>query len=84
MAFEGRRRLSYAELNRRANRLARITCELGVGPDERVAICVERGLEMVIGLLGVWKAGGAYVPLDPSYPMRPQRHAVADSGPVPC
>ena len=60
--------LSYGELNRRANRLAHYLRELGVGPDERVAICVERWLEMVVGLLGILKAGGAYVPLDPDYP----------------
>ena len=60
--------LSYAELNPRANRLAHYLRELGVGPDARVAICVERSLEMVVGLLALLKAGGAYVPLDPAYP----------------
>jgi len=59
--------LTYGELNRRANRLAHYLRELGVEPDTRVAICVERGLEMVVGLLGILKAGGAYVPLDPAY-----------------
>ena len=62
--------LSYGELNRRANQLAHYLTELGVKPDERVAICVERGLEMVVGLLAILKAGGAYVPLDPAYPCR--------------
>ena len=57
--------LTYAELNARANQLAHYLRELGVRPDERVAICVERELEMVVGLLGILKAGGAYVPLDP-------------------
>ena len=57
--------LSYGELNRRANQLAHYLRELGVKPDERVAICVERGFEMIVGLLAVLKAGGAYVPLDP-------------------
>ena len=55
--------LSFSELNRRANQLAHYLRELGVGPDQRVAICLERSLEMVVGLLGVLKAGGAYVPL---------------------
>ena len=62
------RSLSYGELNRRANQLAHYLRELGVKPDERVGICVERGLEMIVALLGVLKAGGAYVPLDPAYP----------------
>ncbi|MBV9482664.1 MAG: amino acid adenylation domain-containing protein, partial [Acidobacteria bacterium] len=61
--------LSYAELNRRANQLGHYLRGLGVGPDERVGICVERGLEMVVGLLAILKAGGAYVPLDPDYPV---------------
>ena len=74
--------LSYEELNRRANRLAHYLRELGVKPDERVAICVERGLEMVVGLLGILKAGGAYVPLDPEYPVERLRYMLEDSGPV--
>jgi amino acid adenylation domain-containing protein/FkbM family methyltransferase len=60
--------LTYQELNRRANQLAHYLRELGVGPDVLVGICVERSLEMVVGLLGVLKAGGAYVPLDMDYP----------------
>ena len=68
--------MSYGELNRRANQLAHYLRELGVKPDDRVAICVERGLEMMVGLLGILKAGGAYVPLDPAYPVeRLQLHA---------
>ncbi|WP_334191086.1 condensation domain-containing protein, partial [Noviherbaspirillum sp.] len=58
--------LSYGELNSRANRLARYLRKLGVLPDARVAICMERSIDMVIGLLAVLKAGGAYVPLDPA------------------
>ncbi|MGB8494244.1 MAG: amino acid adenylation domain-containing protein, partial [Candidatus Acidiferrum sp.] len=60
--------LTYGELNRRANRLAHHLRALGVGPEVLVALCLERSLEMVIGLLGILKAGGAYVPLDPAYP----------------
>jgi amino acid adenylation domain-containing protein len=60
--------LTYAELNARANRLARYLRRRGVGPESLVGICVERNLEMVVGLLGILKAGGAYVPLDPAYP----------------
>ena len=61
-------RLSYRELNERANQLAHRLRELGVGPEVPVALCLERSLEMVVGILGVLKAGGAYVPLDPLYP----------------
>jgi amino acid adenylation domain-containing protein len=60
--------LTYEELNRRANRLAHYLKKRGVGPEVLVGICVERSLEMVVGLLGILKAGGAYLPLDPSYP----------------
>ncbi len=74
--------LSYAELNVQANRLARHLRERGVGADERVAICVERSPEMIVGLLAILKAGGAYVPLDPAYPVERLRHMIQDSGPV--
>ena len=74
--------LSYGELNAQANRLAHYLRELGVKPDERVALCVERSLEMVVGLLAVLKAGGAYVPLDPSYPVERLGYMLADSAPV--
>jgi amino acid adenylation domain-containing protein len=65
--------LNYCELNRRANQLAHYLQALGVGPNTLVAICIERSLDMVVGLLGILKAGGAYVPLDPAYP--PERLA---------
>jgi amino acid adenylation domain-containing protein len=60
--------LSYRELNRRANQLAHYLRALGVGPEVRVGICLERSLELMVGVLGILKAGGAYVPLDPEYP----------------
>ncbi|MGH8672534.1 MAG: amino acid adenylation domain-containing protein, partial [Burkholderiales bacterium] len=60
--------LTYGELNARANQLAHHLQALGVGPDTLIAICVERSLEMVVGLLAILKADGAYVPLDPGYP----------------
>ena len=74
--------LTYGELNRRANRLARYLLELGVGPDSRVAICLERGFEMIIALLAVLKAGGAYVPLDPAYPAERLRFMIEDCAPA--
>jgi amino acid adenylation domain-containing protein len=70
--------LTYAELNRRANRLAHYLRGLGVKPDARVAICVERGLETVVTLLAVLKAGGAYMPLDPAYPVERLRFMLED------
>ncbi|HZI05029.1 MAG TPA: amino acid adenylation domain-containing protein, partial [Archangium sp.] len=60
--------LTYRQLDARANQLAHHLLSLGVGPDVRVGLCVERSLHMVVGILGILKAGGAYVPLDPSYP----------------
>ena len=74
------RRLTYRQLNQRANQLARYLQKLGVGPDALVAICVERSLEMVVGLLGILKAGGAYVPLDPDYPKERLGFMLADTG----
>jgi aspartate racemase len=64
----GDEQLTYKELNQRANQLAQHLGNLGVEPEVLVGICVERSLEMVVGLLGTLKAGGAYVPLDPAYP----------------
>jgi hypothetical protein len=74
--------LTYAELNVRANRLARFLRSQGVGPDTRVAICVERGLQMVVGLLAILKAGGAYVPLDPDYPAERLAYMLDDCRPT--
>ncbi|ARK95672.1 non-ribosomal peptide synthetase [Burkholderia pseudomallei] len=81
LTFEGQR-LSYAELNARANRLAHYLQARGVGPDRLVALCAERGIEMVVGLLAILKAGGAYVPLDPAYASDRLRGIVEDSQPA--
>ncbi len=71
--------LTYRELNQRANQLAHYLWKFGVGPETLVGICVERSLEMIIGLLGILKAGGAYVPLDPSYPKERLEFMLQDS-----
>ncbi|PXW79656.1 amino acid adenylation domain-containing protein, partial [Nitrosomonas sp. Nm84] len=71
--------LSYAQLNSRANRLAHRLMALGVKPESRVGIAVERSIDMVVGLLATLKAGGAYVPLDPAYPRERLDHMVTDS-----
>ncbi len=71
--------LSYRELNARANQLAEQLCGLGVGPETIVAICAERSVGLVVGLLGIWKAGGAYLPLDSSYPGERLAHMLRDS-----
>jgi amino acid adenylation domain-containing protein len=73
--------LTYRELNARANRLAHHLRRLGVEPGGLVGVCVERSLEMVIGLLGILKAGGAYVPLDPAYPTERLGFVLEDAQP---
>nr|UXB94859.1 non ribosomal peptide synthetase [Pseudomonas syringae] len=78
----GRSQLSYRQLNEQANGLAHHLISLGVKPDDRVAICVERGVSMVVGLLAILKAGGAYVPLDPGYPRERIQYMLNDSAPV--
>ncbi|WP_425502939.1 condensation domain-containing protein, partial [Pseudomonas karstica] len=80
--LHGGQRLSYRELNERANRLAHYLRKQGVQPDSRVAICVERGLDMVVGLLAILKAGGGYVPLDPAYPLDRIAYMLEDSTPA--
>jgi amino acid adenylation domain-containing protein/non-ribosomal peptide synthase protein (TIGR01720 family) len=72
--------LSYAQLNRRANQLAWMLRERGVGPQVRVGLALERSLDMVVGLLAILKAGGAYVPLDPEYPLERLHYMIEDSG----
>ncbi|HEY3580423.1 MAG TPA: amino acid adenylation domain-containing protein, partial [Pyrinomonadaceae bacterium] len=75
-------RLSYAQLNQRANRLARYLQGLGVGPELLVGICLERSIDTVVSVLAVLKAGGAYVPLDPAYPQDRIAFMLEDSRPA--
>ncbi|MCP4262409.1 MAG: amino acid adenylation domain-containing protein, partial [Planctomycetes bacterium] len=72
--------LTYKELNSRSNQLAHYLQTLGVGPEILVGICIERSLEMVIGILGILKAGGAYLPLDPTYPKARLQFILEDAG----
>uniref|UniRef100_UPI001641D0FB non-ribosomal peptide synthetase n=1 Tax=Burkholderia gladioli TaxID=28095 RepID=UPI001641D0FB len=81
LAF-GAEALRYASLNAKANRLAHHLRTLGVGPDVRVGLCMERSAEMVIGLLAVLKAGGVYLPLDPAYPASRLAYMLEDAAPV--
>jgi amino acid adenylation domain-containing protein len=73
--------LTYAQLNARANQLARYLRERAVGAESLVGLCMERGLEMIVGVLGILKAGGAYVPLDPGYPAERLRYMLEDAAP---
>ncbi|HEY0601332.1 MAG TPA: MupA/Atu3671 family FMN-dependent luciferase-like monooxygenase, partial [Herpetosiphonaceae bacterium] len=81
VAFE-EQQLTYAELNRRANQLAHHLRSLGVGPEQRVAICMKRSADLLVGLLAILKAGGAYVPLDPAYPAARLAFMLQDSAPT--
>ncbi|WP_420129160.1 amino acid adenylation domain-containing protein [Longimicrobium sp.] len=72
--------LTYGELNEGANRLAHHLIRRGVGPEVRVGICLERGLEMIVSILAVLKAGGAYVPMDPAYPADRLAFTLSDAG----
>ncbi len=72
-------RLSYAELNGRANQLAHHLQSLGVGPETLVGVCAERSLELIVAVLAVLKAGGAYLPLDPTYPAERLQYMLADA-----
>jgi amino acid adenylation domain-containing protein len=71
--------LTYAELHQRSNQLARFLQRRGVGAEVLVGLCVDRSLEMLVGLLGILKAGGAYVPLDPSYPSERVKYVLEDA-----
>ncbi|QWH09674.1 non-ribosomal peptide synthetase [Bacillus mycoides] len=73
-------KITYRELNERANQLAHYLQKKGVGPDTLVGLCVERSLEMIVGILGILKAGGAYVPLDPTYPEQRLQYILEDAG----
>nr|UXE44290.1 linear gramicidin synthase subunit B [uncultured bacterium] len=79
LEFQGER-LTYQQLNARANQLAHYLRRQGVGPETLVGLCIERSLEMVVALLGILKAGGAYLPLDPSYPVERLNFMLEDSG----
>ncbi|MDF0668419.1 MAG: amino acid adenylation domain-containing protein [Nitrospira sp.] len=79
VVYEGQS-LTYGELDARANRLAQYLQKLAVGPDLRVGLCVERSLDLIVGLLGVLKAGGAYVALDPKLPKERLAFMLSDSG----
>ncbi|GAB7263189.1 hypothetical protein DaDZ19_48610 [Dickeya ananatis] len=81
VVFDGES-LRYGELNRRANQLAHWLIEIGVRPDQRVAIALERSIDLVMALLATLKAGGAYVPLDPAYPAERLQYMLADSAPI--
>src|SRR2546425_84672 len=76
-AAEGQ--LTYAALDTRANQLAHHLIDLGVGRETLVGICLERGLDLIVSVLGVLKAGAAYVPLDPSYPSHRLAYMLRDS-----
>ncbi|MEM7582116.1 MAG: amino acid adenylation domain-containing protein [Acidobacteriota bacterium] len=73
-------RLSYGELNRRANRVAYRLIELGVGPESRVAVSQPRTFELIVAILGIVKAGGVYVPIDPKHPEDRQAYVIQDCG----
>ncbi|WP_164003112.1 AMP-binding protein, partial [Pyxidicoccus caerfyrddinensis] len=72
--------LSFAQLNRRANQLASWLRQRGTGPEVRVALCMERGVDMVVAVLAILKAGGAYVPMDPAYPRERLAFMLQDCG----
>ena len=78
LLFE-QQQLTYRELNSRANQLAHFLQGLGVGPETLVGLCVERSVEMIVGILGILKAGGAYLPLDPAYPAERLAFLLEDS-----
>jgi amino acid adenylation domain-containing protein len=79
-AYEGES-ISYGQLNERANRLAHLLRDLGVGPEVPVALCLRRSLDLVVAIVGVLKAGGAYIPLDPDYPADRLAFVLRDAAP---
>ena len=78
----GDRRLTYTQLNESSNQLAHYLRKLGVVPESAIGLCVERGPEMIIGILGILKAGGAYVPIDPGYPGERKAFLLQDAAPA--
>ncbi|MGH3785814.1 MAG: non-ribosomal peptide synthase/polyketide synthase, partial [Pseudonocardiaceae bacterium] len=74
--------LSYRQLNERANRLARLLIERGVGPEQFVGLALPRSVDMIVALLAVWKTGAAYLPIDPGYPVERIEFMLADAAPV--
>ncbi|MDR4186349.1 amino acid adenylation domain-containing protein, partial [Bacillus pseudomycoides] len=79
VAFE-EEKITYRELNNRANQLAHYLQQCGIGTESLVGLYFERSVEMIVGLMGIWKAGAAYVPLDPSYPESRLRYILGDTG----
>ncbi|MGH9841929.1 MAG: AMP-binding protein, partial [Blastocatellia bacterium] len=77
--LDGKQQLTYQALNSRANQLAHRLQAMGVQPDDLVGICIERSIDLFVGLLGIFKAGGAYVPLDASYPAERIAYMLQDS-----
>ncbi len=82
LVLGGDQSLTYSQLNSRANQLARHLRQLGVRPETLVGICLDRSVEMVVGLLGILKAGGAYVPLDPTFPPERLAFMIEDAQPL--
>jgi amino acid adenylation domain-containing protein len=78
-AVSQKQALSYGELNERATRLANFLKSKRVGPEQLVGVCLERGLELIISLLGVLKSGAGYVPIDPTYPLQRKRQVISDA-----
>ncbi|HEY0607294.1 MAG TPA: condensation domain-containing protein, partial [Herpetosiphonaceae bacterium] len=78
-AIFGEQQLTYAQLDARANQLAHSLQSLGVGPEVRVGVCLDRSLDLVIAILAIWKAGGAFVPLDPAFPPERSAFILADA-----
>ncbi|MFP2903400.1 AMP-binding protein, partial [Corallococcus sp. 4LFB] len=76
----GEERLTYAQLDARANQLAHLLRARGVGPESRVALCLERGVELVVALVAILKAGGAYVPLEADYPRERLAYMLKEAG----
>jgi non-ribosomal peptide synthetase component F len=77
---DGPQKRRVAELNRRASQLGHYLRRRGIGPDVLVGICIDRSIEMIVGLLGILKAGGAYVPIDPEYPVERISYMLEDIG----